>query len=290
MRCTRLVHAARPTAEGVFGKFELLRPPKIRKSTASGATTTAYLPPLPVPSRIIRPSYVPVNLFTRKTNDEVLAEAPPDDLEGYHGEAGVGNSQTGVIPLGGMEERGVRYSGALVAEILDQVRALVQYSHIYARPLHPTDIINIDVTVFASLPHDLASDYAAHPVAFHGDSSMTICLPEVDEQGRELVDITQEALDIGIKQCGPGRKFREIGCAIEAYVRQYGYSVNQQFTGHGIGQRFHTAPWILHHGTTACARILIIVVPETDALSPLAFRISQRTTNQELWNQGIVSQ
>lgn len=52
-----------------------------------------------------------------------------------------------------------------------------------------------------------------------------------------------------------------------AYVRQYGYSVNQQFTGyvpdlsvsafcthyrrhrHGIGQRFHTAPWILHHGT-----------------------------------------
>jgi hypothetical protein len=129
MRCSRLLRAARPTTEGVFGKFELLRPPKIRKSTgSSGDTKSAYVPPSPVPSRIIRPSYVPVNLFTRKAGDEALAEAPPDDLEGYHGEAGVGNIQTGVIPLGGMEERSVRYSGALVAEILDQVRMFVKVS------------------------------------------------------------------------------------------------------------------------------------------------------------------
>jgi methionyl aminopeptidase len=86
---------------------------------------------------------------------------------------------------------------------------------LHSRPLLPTDIINIDVTIFASLPHELASESAAHPVPFHGDSSITICLPEVDDQGRELVEITQEALDIGINQCGPGRKFREIGCAIE---------------------------------------------------------------------------
>lgn len=129
MKGSRLLRAIKPTADGVFGKFELLRPPKIRKSAASSGSGSSYVPPSPVPSRIIRPSYVPVNLFTRKTGDEALADAPPDDLEGYHGEAGVGNSQTGVIPLGGMEERGVRYSGSLVAEVLDQVRGFVQVSY-----------------------------------------------------------------------------------------------------------------------------------------------------------------
>ncbi|KAJ9125684.1 hypothetical protein QFC22_000646 [Naganishia vaughanmartiniae] len=260
MRCSRLLHAAKPASDGVFGKFELLRPPKIRKSAASsGASTSVHVPPLSVPRHILRPSYVPVNLFTRKTNDEPLMDGPPDELEGYHGEPGVGNSQTGVIPLGGKEERGVRYSGSLVAEVLDQVKSFVQpgittsaidrrihelivSKNAYPsplgyqgftksvttsvnnvichgipddRPLHPTDIVNIDVTIFAFLPTQPGLEDAPYRIAFHGDSSITICLPEVDEQGRELVEITQEALDVGIKQCGPGRKFREIGCAIE---------------------------------------------------------------------------
>lgn len=85
-----------------------------------------------------------------------------------------------------------------------------------SRILLPTDIINIDVTLYTSLPSPASSPL---PLSTHGDSSITFCLPEVDEQGRELVEITQEALDIGIKQCGPGRKFRDIGCAIECVHR-----------------------------------------------------------------------
>lgn len=81
------------------------------------------------------------------------------------------------------------------------------------RVLLPTDIINIDVTLYTKPPTTTSAQEL--PVYVHGDSSVTFCLPEVDEQGRELVEITQEALDIGIKQCGPGRNFRDIGCAIE---------------------------------------------------------------------------
>jgi methionyl aminopeptidase len=85
------------------------------------------------------------------------------------------------------------------------------------RILLPTDIINIDVTLYTKPPSLFTQDDPSQrlPVYTHGDSSVTFCLPEVDDHGRELVEITQEALDIGIKQCGPGRNFRDIGCAIE---------------------------------------------------------------------------
>lgn len=50
---------------------------------------------------------------------------------------------------------------------------------------------------------------------YHGDTSSTFMLPEVDKQGRELVEATREALELGITVCRPGQRFNEIGKAIE---------------------------------------------------------------------------
>jgi len=74
---------------------------------------------------------------------------------------------------------------------------LIQFS----RPLHSGDIINIDLTLF----HD----------TFHGDTSATFLLPDVDKSGRDLVDATFEALELGIRACGPGKELRGIGQVIE---------------------------------------------------------------------------
>ena len=70
-----------------------------------------------------------------------------------------------------------------------------------------------------------------------------------DEQGKELVKVTNLALEKGIQACGPGRPFKGIGRAIHDFLQSQDrdYSVSSQFTGHGIGQVFHSAPWILHH-------------------------------------------
>jgi methionyl aminopeptidase len=67
--------------------------------------------------------------------------------------------------------------------------------------LHPEDIVNIDLTLFYN--------------GCHGDTSVTFALPEADNPGRELVQAAQEALELGIKACGPGRKLSGIGNAIE---------------------------------------------------------------------------
>ncbi|KAF9459151.1 methionyl aminopeptidase [Collybia nuda] len=101
------------------------------------------------------------------------------------------------------------------------------------RPLEDGDIINIDITVFLN--------------GYHGDTSQTFLVGNVDRPGRELVAATNQILDAGIRACGPGKKFKGIGKAIDGLVRHSQFSVSSQFTGHGIGTIFHRPPWILHH-------------------------------------------
>lgn len=101
------------------------------------------------------------------------------------------------------------------------------------RPLEDGDILNVDVTVYLN--------------GYHGDTSQTFLVGEVDEPGRALVEVTNAALETGIGACGPGRPFRDIGRAIHDLIQQTpGYSVCTSFAGHGIGKVFHRPPWIYH--------------------------------------------
>ncbi|KAK0499470.1 methionyl aminopeptidase [Armillaria luteobubalina] len=106
------------------------------------------------------------------------------------------------------------------------------------RPLEDGDIINIDITVYLD--------------GYHGDTSETFLVGDVDAEGRVLCAVTSNALKAGIAACGPGKPFRAIGQAIHHYLAgsssQLGmdFCISQQFTGHGIGTDFHSKPWILH--------------------------------------------
>ncbi|KAI0034364.1 methionyl aminopeptidase [Vararia minispora EC-137] len=100
------------------------------------------------------------------------------------------------------------------------------------RVLKDGDIINIDITVYLD--------------GYHGDTSDTFLVGEVDEPGRRLIESTATALEIGIAACGPGRPLKAIGAAISALASQRGYSI-AQFDGHGIGTEFHRPPYIVHH-------------------------------------------
>ncbi|KAI0638630.1 methionine aminopeptidase [Trametes polyzona] len=101
------------------------------------------------------------------------------------------------------------------------------------RPLQDGDIVNVDITVYLD--------------GFHGDTSRTFLVGDVDEKGRELVSVTEAALEAGIAACGPGRPFKAIGRAIHDLLRGKDFCVSPQFSGHGIGREFHRQPWILHH-------------------------------------------
>ncbi|KAJ2840537.1 hypothetical protein FBU31_000337, partial [Coemansia sp. 'formosensis'] len=101
------------------------------------------------------------------------------------------------------------------------------------RPLEDGDFINIDVTAFKK--------------GFHGDTSATFAVGQVDAPGVALMDATRESLDLAIQACGPGVLLATIGEVISVHAEALGYSVSQELTGHGIGRCFHQNPLIYHH-------------------------------------------
>ena len=46
----------------------------------------------------------------------------------------------------------------------------------------------------------------------------------------------------------------DIGATIQNHVEAEGFSVVQDFCGHGIGQQFHKEPNVLHYGKKAQAK------------------------------------
>jgi methionyl aminopeptidase len=95
------------------------------------------------------------------------------------------------------------------------------------------DIVNIDVTVIIE--------------GFHGDSSRTFIIGNVSDAIKDLVSRTYHSMHEGIKVVRPNAFFGEIGAAIEKYIKPFGYGIVRDFCGHGIGQKFHEDPIVLHY-------------------------------------------
>jgi len=70
---------------------------------------------------------------------------------------------------------------------------------------------------------------------------------EVDEESRLLVERTRTAMERGIRAVRPGRQVNVIGRVIESYARRFGYGVVRDFTGHGVGEAFHSGLIIPHY-------------------------------------------
>jgi methionyl aminopeptidase len=81
----------------------------------------------------------------------------------------------------------------------------------------------------------------------HGDTDATFCVGEVSEEARLLVERTHEAMMRGIRAVAPGRPLSVIGRVIESYARRFGYGVVRDFTGHGIGEAFHSGLYVPHY-------------------------------------------
>ena len=111
------------------------------------------------------------------------------------------------------------------------------------RALREGDIINIDVTVVVD-------------GGWHGDTSRMYGVGDVSPRARRLVDVTHEAMMLGIAQVKPGKTFGDIGHAIQTYVEAQRCSVVRDFCGHGLGQVFHDNPNVLHYGAPGSGAVL----------------------------------
>ena len=91
-------------------------------------------------------------------------------------------------------------------------------------------------------------DMAATFQGFVGDTAITVPVGEVGEELRQLIQVTEECLMLGIEQCVPGHRVGDIGWAIQEHAEKYGYGIVRDYTGHGIGRQMHEAPQIPNYG------------------------------------------
>jgi len=105
--------------------------------------------------------------------------------------------------------------------------------------LNEGDIINVDVTSIKS--------------GFYGDSSRMYFVggkEACSDAAIELVETAYQALQIGVKQVGPGKHIGDIGAAIQEFIKSTGknYGIVREYTGHGVGSNFHEPPQVVHVG------------------------------------------
>jgi methionyl aminopeptidase len=100
--------------------------------------------------------------------------------------------------------------------------------------LRDGDIVNVDVTAIKE--------------GWHGDTSRMFKVGEISVKAEKLINTTYESMMKAIQIIKDGIHLGDIGSIIQNHVEAEGFSVVQDFCGHGIGQKFHLDPNVLHYG------------------------------------------
>jgi len=110
------------------------------------------------------------------------------------------------------------------------------------KKLKDGDILNIDVTVIVD--------------GWFGDTSRMYVAGKLPRKAERLIEITHDALMLGIEAVKPGNTFGDIGHAIQSFVEGHRMSVVTDFCGHGLGRVFHAPPNVLHYGRPGTGSVL----------------------------------
>lgn len=83
---------------------------------------------------------------------------------------------------------------------------------------------------------------------FQGDAAVTVGAGKISRQAEDLINVTREALEIGIKSAVVGARIGDISWAVQSFVESHGYSVVREYAGHGIGREMHEDPQVPNFG------------------------------------------
>ncbi len=117
---------------------------------------------------------------------------------------------------------------------------------------------------------------------FVGDSAITVPVGEVSSEAERLMEVTLDALVIGIEQMVEGNRTGDVSAAIQAHVESNGFNVVREYTGHGVGRSMHEDPQVANHGSPG--KGIPLRSGMTIALEPMVLAGSPETrTLQDGW-------
>jgi len=122
------------------------------------------------------------------------------------------------------------YPKTLCASINDQVVHGIPSG----RRLKDGDIIGLDLGAIVG--------------GFYGDSAITVPVGSISRDAKRLIEVTEQALLLGIEQAVVGSRLSDISHAVQVHVEKAGFSVVTDFVGHGIGRQLHEEPQVPNYG------------------------------------------
>jgi len=123
-------------------------------------------------------------------------------------------------------------------------------------PFRNVICLSVNDAVLHGLPHDyvlrdgdvLTADLAVGIDGWVADSALTVVVGTAAAEDLRLILATEQALEAGILAARPGNRLGDISAAIGAVAADYGYPVNTEFGGHGLGRTMHEAPHVSNTG------------------------------------------
>jgi methionyl aminopeptidase len=102
---------------------------------------------------------------------------------------------------------------------------------------------------------------------FVGDSAFSVGVGKISPEAKRLLEVTEQALYVGIAQMRSGKRSGDVSSAIQSYVESQGFHVTRDYTGHGVGRQMHEGPQVPNYGVPG--RGVLLRPGMTIALEPM---------------------
>jgi methionyl aminopeptidase len=174
--------------------------------------------------------------------------------------------------------------------ILDHDGAIPAFKGLYGFPAAICASVNHEVvhgipSVYRRLLEGdiLSVDVGVKLDGWFADSARTLPVGEIDPEALTLLDVTRDALRLGIDQARPGRRLGDIGHVIQQRAEAAGFSVVRELVGHGIGREPHEDPQVPNFGAAGQgaplqAGLVIAIEPMVNAGGSDVRTLSDRWT------------
>jgi methionyl aminopeptidase len=123
------------------------------------------------------------------------------------------------------------YPASICASVNDEVVHGIPGKRILAEG----DIISVDIGAILS--------------GYHGDAARTYRVGNVSDEAEKLISVTKESFFKSLKAVRPGNRIIDISREVQDCVEKNGFSVVQDFVGHGIGREMHEEPQVPNYVT-----------------------------------------
>lgn len=100
--------------------------------------------------------------------------------------------------------------------------------------LQEGDIVSVDV----------GSTY----MGYVSDAARTYGVGEISPEAKKLIKAAKDSFFAGLEYCRVGYRLSDISHAIQTKVEEEGFSVVEEYVGHGVGREMHEDPQIPNYG------------------------------------------